>query len=989
MAMKRSFFPLAASGALVALLFLGVVSRLGRPAGRSPPPEPAQRVAGHGETVPLPLGLDRPEGVTSVDPAGWVVRPVADHEAARPDNRGASFVAFQPGRQFQAHFLDHGVRFSPVWGAGWSATLRFQGGSADSPGPVATGNRVEYEHPGGITEWYVNKPGGLEHGLTIRQRPLGAGEGDLRLEFAVEGLQPRPADRARLGAIELARPEDDRAVLLYDRLAVWDAQGRPLAAGLEADGQMIVMSIDDRDAEYPLSVDPWVTSLEATWGPREGWFGRSVALSADTALVGALDSVFVFVRSGEGWTEQARLEPEAGGGETTAFGQSVALSADTALVGADGSAFVFVRNGTSWMQQAQLLPADGSDPNVRPSFGFCVALSGDTALVGNPTASIGSKEWAGSAYVFVRSGGTWTQQAQLMAGDQVAYHFFGFSATLSGDRALVGANWGSDETGGPRRGAYVFQRFGGQRWYQEAKLTPTGGSPDDGFGSELALSGDTALVSAPNEGGDVGSVYVFQRDWTGWTQQARLASSNPGTSRYFGRPLALSGDLAMVGELYPRDVMRTGRLELFVRSDGGWPQSGQWTAEDFGGHGYFGVSLAMSGNTVLAATPVISHDEVPWVGVAYLFQVAKAVPNIIVPPSATPITYGQTLLESVLTGGVAEVPGTFAFTEPTLAPDAGVGSFEVTFTPADTAGYSPAMVMVPVSVNRAPLVIRADDQEKVVGSENPPLTASYLGFVNGDSPEDLDVPVTLSTTAVRNSPVGPYPIIARGAADANYDIALEDGVLSVVEPDIFVATEVARGELQVLDVDPGRPGCQYWLVFNRDPQHPGTCRFPSSAPGVFSGVVRHFGPPGAGVTSRFSVPLPLRLAGPRMVRVHADLQTIGAGGWVDSIRLGREITGAFSISLVPTDTGMTVAVAGMVPASGVLGIVLQLEHAWKKTSGWAFDSGLNARGTDGTSSAGLFLPQYHASTLSVMWGSQTQPANRCRLVIESKNRVNR
>jgi MYXO-CTERM domain-containing protein len=202
----------------------------------------------------------------------------------------------------------------------------------------------------------------------------------------------------------------------------------------------------------------------------------------------------VFVRSGSSWSEQAKLTGGVGDVDDE-FGGSVALSGDTALVGANrddiaftdqGSAHVFVRSGSTWSEQAKLEASDGA---AYGWFGSSVALSGDTALIG---ASDGIRN-EGSAYVFVRSGGTWAEQAKLPAS--------GYGLALSGDTALVT----SDER-------YVFVRSG-TTWTEQATLALSDGASANGLSSAVALSGDTALVGAAFEtigaNPEQGSVYVF------------------------------------------------------------------------------------------------------------------------------------------------------------------------------------------------------------------------------------------------------------------------------------------------------------------------------------------------------------------------------------------------------------------------------------------------------------------------------------------------
>lgn len=190
------------------------------------------------------------------------------------------------------------------------------------------------------------------------------------------------------------------------------------------------------------------------------------------------------------------------------FGISVAVSGNAALVGArndfsfdsgSGSAYVFVRSGTTWTQQQKL---GASDAERDRHFGTSVALSGDTAMIGVPNDH-DAGFFSGSAYVFVRSGSNWTQQQKLSASDAAAATLFGFSVAVSGDTALVGAQ--SDDDLFPNSGsAYVFI-CGGTNWTQRQKLRASDLFSGDQFGWSVALSGDTALVGAIGKN----SAYVY------------------------------------------------------------------------------------------------------------------------------------------------------------------------------------------------------------------------------------------------------------------------------------------------------------------------------------------------------------------------------------------------------------------------------------------------------------------------------------------------
>jgi hypothetical protein len=357
-------------------------------------------------------------------------------------------------------------------------------------------------------------------------------------------------------------------------------------------------------------------------GAADDYFGGSVALDGDTALVGAYrddvgsnrnqGSVYVFARSGSTWTLQAKLTA-ADGAADDYFGSALALDGDTALVGANqddvgarsnqGSAYVFTRSGAIWTQQTKLTAADGA---VDRYFGTSVALDGDTALVGAYFDNVGTNGAQGSAYVFTRSGATWLQQAKLMAADGGSADIFGVSVALDGDTALIGAS--NDDVGAnaDQGSAYVFTRSG-TAWAEEAKLTAADGGPNDQFGYSVALDGDTALVGASQDMVRgipfVGSAYVFTRSGTAWTQQAQLAAADGAEGDRFGVSVALDGDTALVGaDLDDAGANRNqGSAYVFTRTGANWAQQVKFTAVDGAAEDAFGHSVALDGNTLLVA----------------------------------------------------------------------------------------------------------------------------------------------------------------------------------------------------------------------------------------------------------------------------------------------------------------------------------------------------------------------------------------------------
>ena len=316
-----------------------------------------------------------------------------------------------------------------------------------------------------------------------------------------------------------------------------------------------------------------VHKLLAADGAADDHFGYRVAVSGDTAVVGAWadddkgsysGSAYVFVRSVDGtWMQQAKLLADDGAASDY-FGASLAVSGDTAVIGAwgnddkgsgSGSAYVFIRSADgTWMQQAKLLAVDGA---ASDRFGYSVAVSEDTAVIGAyQDDDKGSS--SGSAYVFVRSAdGTWTQQAKLLAADGVALDYFSESSVaVSGDTAVIGA-WGNDDNDSSSGSAYVFVRSADGTWTQQAKLLPDDGAAFDYFGTSVAVSEDTAVIGASNDydrGSSSGSAYVFVRSAEGtWTQQAKLLAEDGATSDRFGTSVAVSGDTAVIGARYDDD----------------------------------------------------------------------------------------------------------------------------------------------------------------------------------------------------------------------------------------------------------------------------------------------------------------------------------------------------------------------------------------------------------------------------------------------------
>jgi hypothetical protein len=282
-------------------------------------------------------------------------------------------------------------------------------------------------------------------------------------------------------------------------------------------------------------------------------------------------SVYVFVRSGTTWTEQARVQA-SDASYTDFFGASVALSADgnTMAVGRTGAAnriyalYVFVRSGTTWTEQARIQATS----NMGSYFGTSVSLSADgntlAASAYGETSAEATK--AGAAYIYVRSGTTWTQQARVQALTPVASSQFGYSVALSldGNTLAVGANL----TVGS---AYVFVRSG-TTWSQQARMEALDGASNNYFGNSVALTSDGntlavgAQMAANSGGSTAGSAYIFTRAGSTWSpSQLRIQAFDAAQGDQFGASITLSADGSMVAVGSPSDASGTGSVYAFYK----------------------------------------------------------------------------------------------------------------------------------------------------------------------------------------------------------------------------------------------------------------------------------------------------------------------------------------------------------------------------------------------------------------------------------------
>ena len=365
--------------------------------------------------------------------------------------------------------------------------------------------------------------------------------------------------------------------------------------------------------------------VEPSDGASGDEFGISVAIEGDTALIGAAyensgqGAAYVFTASDGVWSEVQKLVADDGMPNDW-FGQSVALDGDVAVIGApqyldvgNGAAYVFTRANASW-SQAQKLVADDGVP--RDQFGISVAADADTVLVG----AFGIDFYTGAAYVYARSGDTWMQAQKLTAGDAAESADFGVAVALDGANALIGAYGASSYAGA----AYVFANAGGT-WTQTQKLVASDTAADAHFGISVALDGTQALVGA--EGATVGAnshqgaAYAFASSNGAWSETQKLVGSDSTEWNYFGRSVALDGANAAIGAYGPNALQ--GEAYLFAANGGTWSETRALVASDGAGGDQYGIMVALSGSTAIVGAN--GHDG--FEGAAYFYGVDAVPPD--------------------------------------------------------------------------------------------------------------------------------------------------------------------------------------------------------------------------------------------------------------------------------------------------------------------------------------------------------------------------
>lgn len=409
-------------------------------------------------------------------------------------------------------------------------------------------------------------------------------------------------------------------------------------------------------------------------------FGRRVAIYNNTMVVGAdqedggagdtylsAGAAYVYMRSGASWTQVAQLTASNIQADHW-FGRSVAISGDTIVVGASGNnggAYIFIKPQGGWQNATEDAVLSASDAQANDQFGYSVAIFDDTIVVGarNEDGGIGDPlSDAGAAYVYTKPVNGWTsaiQDAKLTASDAYQGDYFGISVTISNNIVMVGAEGedGGDGNSTPQSGAvYVFVKPADGVWVhatENAKLTASDAQSGDNFGYTVSLDNNTLVVGSHYEdGGDgdplptAGAAYVYTGTGASWNQVAILTASDAQTGDTFGESVTVSGNTIVVGA-YIEDggdgdpLNNTGAVYIFNKPASVWINSTEdqkIIASDAQADDFFGYSAAIGGNTLIVGAHYEDGgdgDPISNAGAAYIFTRPSSFPWTMFLPEIT------------------------------------------------------------------------------------------------------------------------------------------------------------------------------------------------------------------------------------------------------------------------------------------------------------------------------------------------------------------
>lgn len=374
------------------------------------------------------------------------------------------------------------------------------------------------------------------------------------------------------------------------------------------------------------------SKITAGDGETNNEFGCSVSISGEYSIVGVnkdndngpeSGSAYIFQFDGAEWIQEAKLLASDGSSDDW-FGFSVAISGEYAVVGApwndgngnandyNGAAYIFHRSGNFWNQEAKLTASDGERDDL---FGYAVSISGDYVIVGaNSDDDNGNS--SGSAYIFKHSVNNWIQEQKLVPSDGEAGDEFGCAVSISDDYVLIGARF--DDTDINSSGSAYVYKYSGASWNLSKKLTANDRATGDRFGHSVSIDGNILIIGASQfENLGTGSAYIFRLNSTDWVQQQILTVDDGESGDELGWSVSISGSYACVGAR--SDDNGKGSVYLFTNSGTNWSNGAKLSASDGEANGQFGFSVSNTNDFILIGAHQNLNDAIK-TGSAYIYS---------------------------------------------------------------------------------------------------------------------------------------------------------------------------------------------------------------------------------------------------------------------------------------------------------------------------------------------------------------------------------
>ncbi len=356
-------------------------------------------------------------------------------------------------------------------------------------------------------------------------------------------------------------------------------------------------------------------------GALNGNFGGSVSISGNYAIIGAAlktvggnanqGAAYIYFYDGSKWVQEQMLtSSDAAAGDV--FGGSVSIHGNYAIVGAQskivggtaqGKAYIYYNNGSSWEQVGTGITA--SDGAASDYFGFSVSINGDYAIVGAYNKNVGGNGAQGKAYIFNNMGGNWVQVGNgITASDGAINDQFGFSVSIHGTNAIVGAHAKTVDGHNSQGKAYIFNYTGGN-WVQVSTgITASDGAEGDAFGSGVSLYENYAIVGARGKtvmAAFQGAAYIYFYNGSNWVQLQKLTVSDGAENDAFGVSMSINGNYALVGA-HKKHVgvnYEQGAAYIYQNTGGIWRLLQKVTDPGGTSFDYFGYRVGISGSRFL------------------------------------------------------------------------------------------------------------------------------------------------------------------------------------------------------------------------------------------------------------------------------------------------------------------------------------------------------------------------------------------------------